>query len=198
MLNRKFINFNSRTNHSQNVVSNLRKPMNSRFIIELFDETEVKALPIHYKTLEYFENFVTENILKKFKVILNSKWTHSFGIFFDSTDYKNIPEHLKRIDEIDKCIVILPPNTFSKELMKGYSVMFFASKIKDNEKGEFIGFCEMMLDFIETFFVQNYKKINESDFINIRENVDWEYLKSIKYPADLKDQHFVGKTNGDL
>ena len=172
--------------------------MNSRFIIELFDETEDKALPIHYKTLEYFESFVMENILSRFKVILNSKWTHSFGIFFNSIDYKNIPEHLKRIEEIDKCLVILPPNTFSKELMKGHTVMFFISKIKDNQKGEFIGFCEMMLDFIETFFVQNYKKINESDFINIRQNVDWEYLKSIKYPADLKDQHFVGKTIENL
>jgi len=168
--------------------------MNSRFIIELFDETEVKALPIHYKILEYFENFVMENILKEFKVILNSKWTHNFGIFFDSTDYKNIPEFIN-FDGIEKCLVIMPPNTFSKESMKGYSVQFFASKIKDNPRGEFIGFCEMMLDFIETFFVLNYKKINETDFISIREKVDWKYLKSIKYPADLKDQHFVGKTN---
>jgi hypothetical protein len=165
--------------------------MNRRFIIELFDETEVKALPIHYKTLEYFENFVMENILTEFKVILNSKWTHSFGIFFDSCDYKNIPEHIKGFDGIEKCLVILPPNTFSKESMKGYNVQFFTSKIKDNPKGEFIGFCEMTLDFIETFFVLNYKKITETDFINIRQNIDWEYLKSIKYPADLKDQHFV-------
>ncbi len=171
--------------------------MNSRFIIELFDETEVKALPIHYKTLEYFENFVMENILSKFKVILNSKWTHSFGIFFDSTDYKNIPEYVT-FDGVEKCLIIMPPNTFSKESMKGYTVMFFASKIKDNPKGEFIGFCEMTLDFIETFFVLNYKKINESDFVSIREKVDWEYLKSIKYPADLNDQHFVGKTNEEL
>ena len=167
--------------------------MNTKFKIELFDETQVERLPIHYKTTEYFEKFVTENILSEFKIILNSKWTYSFGIFFDSTDYKNIPEHMKSFDGIEKCLVILPPNTFSKESIKSYSVQFFASKIKDNPKGEFIGFCEMMLDYIETFFVLNYKKINETDFINIRQNVDWEYLKSVKYPADLKDQNFVGK-----
>ena len=46
--------------------------MNRRFIIELFDETKVKALSIHYKKLEYFENFVTENILSKFKVDINN------------------------------------------------------------------------------------------------------------------------------
>ena len=167
--------------------------MNKRFNIKLFDETEVKALPIHYKTLEYFEDFVIDNILSEFKIILNSKWTYNFGIFFDSTDYKNIPEHIKTFDGIEKHLVILPPNTFSKELIKSYSVQFFTSKIKDNPKGEFIGFCEMMLDYIETFFVLNYKKVKETDFINIRQNVDWEYLKSIKYPADLKDQYFVGK-----
>ena len=167
--------------------------MNRKFIIELFDETEVKALPIHYKTLEYFESFVIENVIKKFKIIENSKWTHSFGIFFDSCDYKNIPEHIKSFDGIEKCLVILPPNTFSKEAIKGYNVQFFASKIKDNANGEFIGFCEMMLDFIETFFVLNYKKISEIDFKEIRKNVDWEYLKTIKYPADLRDQHFVGR-----
>ena len=168
--------------------------MNSRFVLELFDETEIKGLPIHYKTLEYFEGFVKENILLEFKVILKSKWTYSFGIFYDSTDYKNITEHLKSFDGIEKGLVILSPNTFSEKSLKGYSVQFFISKIKENPKGEFIGFCEMMLDFIETFFVLNYKKINEPDFINIRQNVDWNYLKSIKYPADLKDQHFVGKT----
>ncbi|MDO1514574.1 hypothetical protein Q2T41_18115 [Maribacter confluentis] len=167
--------------------------MNTKFKIELFDETEVERLPIHYKTIEYFEKFVAENILSEFKIILNTKWIHSFGIFFDSADYKNIPEHLKSFDGIEKYLVILPPNTFSKESIKSYSVQFFASKIKDNPKGEFIGFCEMMLDYIETFFVMNYKKVKETDFINIRQNVDWEYLKSIKYPADLKDQHFVGK-----
>ncbi|WP_299365906.1 hypothetical protein [Winogradskyella sp.] len=167
--------------------------MNSRFIIELFDEPKGKALPIHYKTLEYFENFVMENILSKFKVILNSKWTHNFGIFFNAIDYKNVPKYVT-FDGVEKSLVILPPNSFSKESVKAYSVQFFVSKIKDNPKGEFIGFCEMMLDFIETFFVLNYKKISESDFIDIRKKVDWDYLKAIKYPADLKDQHFVGKT----
>ncbi|WP_055442442.1 hypothetical protein [Lacinutrix himadriensis] len=169
--------------------------MNNRFIIELYDDDEVNMLPIHYKTLKYFESFIMENILSEFKIILNSKWTHSFLLSFDSCDYKNIPEHIKTFDGIEKGLVILPPNTFSKESMKGYSVQFFISKINDNPKGEFIGFCEMMLDFIETFFVLNYKKINETDFISIREKVDWNYLKSLKYPADLKDQHFVGKTN---
>lgn len=167
--------------------------MIKKFNIELFDETKIKALPIHFKTLEYFEDFVIDNVLSKFKIILNSKWAHNFGIFFDSTDYKNIPEYIT-FDGIEKCLVILPPNSFSKESIKAYSVQFFASKIKDNPKGEYIGFCEMMLDFIETFFVLNYKKINTSDFIDIRKKVDWNYLKSIKYPADFKDQHFVGKT----
>lgn len=169
--------------------------MNRKFIIELFDEAEVEVevFPIHYKTLEYFEDFVIENVIKKFKVIENSKWTHRFGIFFDSCDYKNIPEHIKSFDGIEKCLVILPPNTFSKEAIKGYSVQFFATKIKDNPNGEFIGFCEMMIDFIETFFILNYKKISEIDFKQIRKDIDWEYLKSIKYPADLKDQHFVGR-----
>ena len=166
--------------------------MNKRFNIELFDETEVKALPIHYKALEYFEDFVTDNILSEFKIILNSKWTYNFGIFFDSTDYKNIPEHIKAFDGIEKGLVILPPKTFSKEQIKGYSIQFFVSKIKDNSNGEFIGFCEMMLDFIETFFELNYKKINESDFKNIRNKVDWNYLRSLKYPADLKEQYIVG------
>ena len=41
-------------------------------LVVVFDETKVKALPIHYKTLEYFENFVTENILSKFKVDINN------------------------------------------------------------------------------------------------------------------------------
>ncbi|WP_437368286.1 hypothetical protein [Maribacter litoralis] len=165
--------------------------MNNKFKIELFDETEVKGLPIHYKTIEYFEEFVTENILSEFKVILNGKWTYSFGIFFDPTDYKKIPEHIKRFDGIEKNLVILPPNTVSGELIKGYSVQFFISKIKDNPKGEFIGFCEMMIDFIETYFVLNYKKIKTSDFKNIRSKINWEYLKSLKYPADLKDQRYL-------
>jgi len=182
--------YNATESKPQNVVSNFDN-MNRKFIIEIFDETEVKAFPIHYKTLEYFENFVSENILNKFKIIQNSKWTHRFGIFFDSCDYKNIPEHIKSFDGIEKCLVILPPNIFSKEAVKGYNVQFFASKIKDNPKGEFIGFCEMMLDFIETFFVANYKKINEVDFTEIRKKVDWEYLKSIEYPAEFIDQHFV-------
>lgn len=167
--------------------------MTRKFRIELFDETEIKAFPIHYLTLEYFERFVNQNITKQFSIIEKSKWTHSFGIFFDSCDYKNIPEHLKSFDGIEKGLVILPPNTFSKEAIKGYNVQFFASKIKDNPNGEMMGFCEMMLDFLETFFVLNYKKISEEDFKTIRKKVDWEYLKSIKYPADLKDQHVVGK-----
>ena len=165
--------------------------MNNKFKIELFDETEVERLPIHYKTIEYFEQFVTENILLKFKIIQNGKWTHKFGIFFDSTDYKKIPEHVKNFDGIDKGLVILPPNTFSKELAKGYSVQFFVSKIMDNPKGEFNGFCEMMMDFIQTFFEINYNKISKSDFKNIRSKIDWDYLNSLKYPADLKDQHYV-------
>jgi hypothetical protein len=35
--------------------------------------------------------------------------------------------------------------------------------------------------------------VAKEDFKAIRKKVDWEYLKSIKYPADLKDQHVVGK-----
>jgi len=69
--------------------------MNYKFKIELFNTTKVKTLSINYKTIEYFEQFVTEFILKKFKIIINSKWTHQFGLFFDSIDYKNIPKHIK-------------------------------------------------------------------------------------------------------
>ena len=160
----------------------------TQFTIKLFNDPVDKMLPIHYKTIEYFEEFIMENILTKYKIIINSKWIHSFGIFLTYKNHNNIPEHIKRFDGIKKHLVILPPNTFSKELTKNYYVEFYITKIRENSKGEFIGFCEMILDFIETYFVLNYKKIDEHDFQNIRKKVDWIYLKSIKYPAKLIDQ----------
>jgi len=165
--------------------------MSRKFKIELFHKEESERLPIHFNTLEYFEKFVEDKILNELKIIVNSKWTHSFGIFFDSIDYKNIPEWIKGFDGIEKNLAILPPSTFSQQYTKAYSVQFFINKIKDHPSGEFIGFCEMLLDFIEVFFTLNYKKVKSDYITEIRSEVNWDFIKSIPYPAELCDQKYV-------
>jgi hypothetical protein len=55
--------------------------MESNFHI-LLSATRKERPPVSYKVREYFEQFVTENILKRKKIIIGGSWTIRLTIYF--------------------------------------------------------------------------------------------------------------------
>ena len=70
--------------------------------------------------------------------------------------------------------------------------MLFVSKNKIiSHENQIEKFDDILYSGISEFFISNYKKITQEVMDTIYEKVDFDYIFSLPYPAEFKDQKYL-------
>ena len=153
--------------------------MNKQFSIKKIC-TEENRPPYSSKIEEYFEDFVTDNILKPFNIIINDEWKIILSVMI----FKKEPESPEGVS-------IYEPDTIEEGKVMFYPVGINLEDIYKSEE-HIVNIVGLYFQIISLFFLSNYKNIAREYMVNLMEKIDWDYLFSIPYPAPVEEQGYVG------
>jgi hypothetical protein len=88
-------------------------------------------------------------------------------------------------------VYVYAPTTVGADNVKFYPIQIPLKEIKESD-APLLKTIELLYEGIKLFFVKNFKKIDEKFMDDLWLKVDLNYLLSLPYPAELKDQKYVG------
>ena len=138
--------------------------------------------PISSKVREYFEDFISDNLLKPKKIILGSRWRIELVICFVEEGPRYTSTHLFLAEK---------PRTVSAENLKMYEILI-PLKLLNGVDNPYLRTIELFFEALKIFFTTKYKTVNSKDMQELWNKIDIEYLSSLPYPANLTDQKYVG------
>jgi hypothetical protein len=136
--------------------------------------------PYSYKVEEYFEDFVHENILKPFDIIVNDEWKTILSVML-----------LKKDEQSLEGINFYEPEMIEDEKVKFYPVTIYIEDVYENDK-PVENIVSLYFQIISIFFLSYYKRIEPEYMMEMKEKIDWDHLLAIPYPAPVKEQKYVG------
>lgn len=137
--------------------------------------------PISYKAREYLEVFIIENVLKKNKIIIGSKWRVDLLLIFCQETNRYKSTH-----------IFMPknPKTVTEEGVKIYEILIPFKLIKESDN-PYSRTIELMYEAITIFFTETYKKIAKDLMSELWKKVDMPYLLTLPYPAPKVEQKYL-------
>ena len=153
--------------------------MIKQFLIKKIS-TDPNRPPYSYKVEEYFEEFVYNNILQPFNVILNEKWKVLLSIMIFKKD-ENSPTGVN----------IYEPSIIEEEQIKYFPVAINMEDVYANDQ-PLENIVSLYFQIISLFFLSNYKEISKEYMLDLKDKLDWDYLLSLPYPAPFLEQKYVG------
>ncbi len=154
--------------------------MNSHFNIYQ-SSTAKERPPVSHKIREYFEGFITENVLKGKKIIYGGNWKVILAIHFTERGPKTL---------FEKMVLIKGVRTITSEQTKLYQVFILTESIQGSSN-PLLTTIELMYEAITLFFTTTYKKVKPDFMAALWKQVDLGYLLSLPYPAPFWDQKYV-------
>jgi hypothetical protein len=156
--------------------------MKSYFKIYQTCTSDIVRPPISYKIREYFEKFLSDNVLEKKKIIIGGKWTIYLSMLFVEEGARYT---LKEV------YMAKGSRTISAEAVKLYEILIPLKCIQE-AKNPLLETIELMYEAIKIFITTTYKKVTPELMDELWKEVDLEYLLSLPYPAPLAEQKYVG------
>lgn len=155
--------------------------MNSKFTIGQISTTFSGRPPISSKVREYFECFLSEQLLKKKDIIVNSKWNVHLRLTFmqEGARYKS-----------DYLFLGKSATTLSCEMLKIYEILI-PLKLLNDVDDKYKKILELIYEALTIFFTANYKSVKPLDMEELWKIVDFKYLLSLPYPASLVNQKYA-------
>ena len=154
--------------------------MESYFTIHQSSPSE-KRPPISHKIRDYFEDFITEHVLKSKKIVYGGNWMVLLAIYFVNACPKS-PD--KRIFFAKRA------RTISTDKVKMYEVSISVKPIEESNN-PLLTTIELMYEAISAFFTTTYKKVRPEFMATLWKEVDLNYLLVLPYPAPFKDQQYL-------
>lgn len=153
-----------------------------KFTISQSSTTFQDRPPISSKVREYFEDFISVNLLKPKKLILGSQWRIELVICFveEGPRYKSIHLFLAK-----------KPRTVSAENLKMYEILI-PLKLLNGVDDPYLRTIELLFEALKIFFTTIYKSVTSKDMQELWDKIDIEYLSSLPYPAKIHHQKYVG------
>lgn len=139
--------------------------------------------PISYEVRKYLERFITDNVLKEKKIIVNSDWNVVLGIIF-----------LSEGGRFTSKSIFLPkggPKIIKKGRIKLYEIIV-PLKVIQEANDPYLKTIELMYTAIGIFLSTTYKKVDPGSWDKLGKKIDLDYLLSLPYPAPLEEQKYVG------
>lgn len=156
--------------------------MKSYFKIHQTCTSDIARPPISYKTREYFEQFLSDAVFEKKKIIIGGKWTIFLSMLF--------VEEGARFTLRD-VYMAKGARTISADAIKIYEILIPLICIQEAEN-PLLKTVELMYEAIKKFLTTTYKKVTPELMDELWKQVDLDYLLSLPYPALLADQKYVG------
>lgn len=154
--------------------------MTNVFLIKLSCNSYIDRPPISYKAIEYLQEFIVKNLLTPKKVIVGTKWKIWLSACF-----------VKPSNYGPKGLHLYKPFTVSSDHVKIYPIDIPLIEIQSSNNA-FKKTVDLLLDAIELFLTDNYKKMTQQTISEEYKKIDWEYILSIPYPAEVSEQRYIG------
>jgi hypothetical protein len=142
--------------------------------------SEENRPPYSYKVEEYFEEFVQENILKPYDVILKDDYKIILSIML-----------LNKDEESPEGVNFYEPELIEEERIKFYPVAIYIEDVV-GKAHPVENIVSLYFQIISIFFLSYYKRIESDHMLALREKIDWDYLLALPYPAPANQQKYVG------
>ena len=142
--------------------------------------SETGRPPYSHKVEEYFETFVTENILKPFNLVLNDEWKTVISIMIFS-----------KVENSEEVVSFYEPDVIGEQKIRSYPVVIYLDDIYagDNPVENIIS---LYFQVVSLFFLSNYSTVTTEYMMGLKDKIDWDYLLAIPFPAAPEEQHYVG------
>lgn len=136
--------------------------------------------PISHKVRDYFVQFIIEEVLIPQKIILSAEWNIQLAMMFMPGDESGP----SRVD-------VFEPDIYEDIKLKVYPVVIPLDAIHQAED-PYLKTIELMYEGIFLFFTSFYKNISGHYMQALWEKINFDYLFSLPYPADITEQQYVG------
>lgn len=153
--------------------------MTKQFSIKKVSSEENRP-PYSYKVEEYFEDFVHENILKPFNIILEDDYKTILSIML-----------LNKDEESPEGVNFYEPEALDEEKIRFYPVTIYIEDLLAKEQ-PLENLVSLYFQIISIFFLSYYRQITTEYMLALKEKLDWDYLLSLPYPAPANEQKYVG------
>jgi hypothetical protein len=144
---------------------------------------EEKIFDLNGNVLFFLEDEVLENILARYKIIVNSKWSYLITLSISNNQSR-----------IGKFISMTDPSTVSENMAK-YCIGFVykgdvLARIK--ERGNVEAMLGLMCEMLKVFFSENFKKVKSEDIDMLFNSLDVKHIKKLcrqpdLYPKKIRD-----------
>ena len=163
-------------NHTKDQKNNMDKRFDIKINFYKINEIEVSK-----RITSYIESKILENIFIKNNLLIKTKWSFLFSFFL--SDSRNFLEEFKN----DIAIHMIRTDSANNLKVSGALVpdcLINSNKPKNEE------FIRLLLLSLKIFLQQTYPKINDEKFDYFYKSIDFKYLNSLPYPADVDDRDY--------
>jgi hypothetical protein len=153
--------------------------MNATFSISLLCPAEDRP-PISHKVRDYLVQFITDELLVPNHLILDGEWNIELAMLF-------IP-----VDEFGPHQVdIYEAEIYEDSKLRSYPIAIPLDAITQSEE-PYLKTIELLYEGLFRFFPSFYKQVHAHDMQDLWEKIDFDYLFSLPYPADITEQPYTG------
>jgi hypothetical protein len=138
--------------------------------------------PISSKVKEYLIEFITENVLREKRIILDSNWNVVLAMFFLGEG--------ERFTTTNIFLANGGPRTIKSDRIKMHEAVLPIKRIKLSQN-PYLTTIEMMYETLKMFLTKTYKKVKPELMDELWKKVDLEYLLSLPYPAPFSEQKYA-------
>jgi hypothetical protein len=160
-------------------------------IIQSSTNTLALRPPISWKVRDYLEDFVIENVSKEKQIIVASQWSIHLHCFFCKFSPRFNYEGISFYDK---------PRIVKQNMIKTYEIMI-PEKLIDDSENKYEKTIELMYEAISIFLTATFKKVSPEFMKDLWSSIDMNYLLSLPYPAELKEQKYltdIVDSNGNI
>lgn len=161
-------------------------------MVEIESMVEKKNLEnapkVSAKVREYVWRYIYERLLVPRKIMLDAPYDYRFTLDlneFNPEIHKFFTDNPFNTDE-DK---FRPEPRFNKLGNLKFVVLRVVSKNICNNTSP-SEYANIVYDAFGSFLVTIYKKVTKSDFENLKQSMDYEYINNLPFPASLKECRF--------
>jgi hypothetical protein len=153
--------------------------MESTFSISLICEVKDRP-PISHKVRDYLVQFITEEVLIPEKIILSAGWDIELAMMF-------MPRDESGPEQVD----VFEPDVFDDIRLKAYPVVIPLDAINQAED-PYLKTIGLMYEGLFLFFTSFYKNITPHLMEGLWVKINFDYLFSLPYPAEITEQQYIG------
>jgi hypothetical protein len=153
--------------------------MESTFTISLICPAGNRP-PISHKVTDYLVQFIREEILVPRQIILQEEWNVELAMMF-------MPKDEFGPHKID----IYEPDIYDDVKVKTYPIAIPLDTILQSDE-PYRKTIESMYEGLFLYFTAFHKSIHAHFMQDLWEKINFEYLFSLPYPADITEQQYIG------